>query len=175
MGWTYTHKDKGVTGEAFFRHEFPTMEFLGCATVNRVFYAAVRSPSNPSEVWALVCLTNYCRGEFNFGYKDMSEHMGPYEAKCPASILGLLTPTDSEYANDWRARCRDYAERAAKAPVAPGTVVKFTEPIKFTDGYEGTTFKAVRYRKRGLAFEAPTGRLYRVTNYKNREFAVEAA
>ena len=175
MGWTYTHKDKGVSSEAFFRHEFPNLEFLDCATVGRVFYAAVRNPSKPDEVWALVCLVNYCRDWHNFGYKDMCESMGPYEAKCPLKVLGLLTPTDSESANDWRARCREHAERTCKAPVAPGTVVAFAEPIKFTDGYEGDTFEAVRYKKRGLVFKAPTGRLYRVTRYKERAFAVKTA
>jgi hypothetical protein len=111
----------------------------------------------------------------NFGYKDMSEDMGPYEAKCPLRVLGRLTPTDSEWANDWRARCREHAEKAAKPPVAPGTVVTFAEQIKFTDGYAGDTFEVVRHRKRGLAFKAPTGRLYRVTRYKEREFAVKTA
>ena len=32
--------------------------------------------------------------------------MGPCESECPASILDTLTDTDSEYAVNWRARCR---------------------------------------------------------------------
>lgn len=36
--------------------------------------------------------------------------MEPCEDHCPASILSLLSPTDSEYANSWRERCRKNIE-----------------------------------------------------------------
>jgi hypothetical protein len=38
----------------------------------------------------------------------MDETCGPYEKKCPLSILNLLTPTDNEWANEWRKQCRAY-------------------------------------------------------------------
>jgi hypothetical protein len=44
----------------------------------------------------------------------MDETMGPVESRCPERILDLLTPTDSEYANEWRARCRAF-HAASKA------------------------------------------------------------
>src|SRR3546814_944011 len=63
----------------------------------------------PGIGFALVCLVRWnprSRDGHQFGYKDMSENMGPCEADCPAAILELLSPTDHEYALDWRARCR---------------------------------------------------------------------
>src|SRR3546814_16727894 len=63
----------------------------------------------PGIVFAVVCLVRWnprSRDGHQFGYKDMSENMGPCEADCPAAILELLSPTDHEYALDWRARCR---------------------------------------------------------------------
>jgi len=41
--------------------------------------------------------------------------MGPCECDCPDAILDLLSPTDHDhqYAEEWRARCRDNCRRAA--------------------------------------------------------------
>lgn len=60
----------------------------------------------------------------------MRESSGPCEDHCPASILSLLSPTDSEYANNWRERCRKNIE-AKKDPHAlknlpVGAVIRFT-------------------------------------------------
>lgn len=70
------------------------------------------------------------RDDFNFGVKTMEESSGPCEDYCPASILSLLSPTDSEYANSWRDRCRKNIE-AKKDPHAlknlpVGAVIRFT-------------------------------------------------
>ena len=66
---------------------------------------------------------------------------------CPASILSLLSPTDSEYANNWRERCRKNIE-AKKDPHAlknlpVGAVIRFTlhtgesiELLKHGAGYQ---------------------------------------
>ena len=53
---------------------------------------------------------------FDFGYKGVSENMGPCEQDCPLSILNLLTPTDNEYANNWREACRKRAEMRKTSP-----------------------------------------------------------
>ena len=52
----------------------------------------------------------------------MGESSGPCEDHCPASILSLLSPTDSEYANNWRERCRKNIE----AKKDPHALKKFT-------------------------------------------------
>ena len=99
---------------------------LKSAMVGSTYYAAVQNQKG--EVWAAVFLTcGQTRHDGTaWGYKDMDETMGPREDKCPASVLALLTPTDSESANEWRERCRRNIAKAAeirrngpKQPFAP--------------------------------------------------------
>lgn len=168
MGSTGTHREKGMSDKAFFEKEFPTSlggqngngYILACTSKpaggewNRVFYAAVRNhpmaPYAPGEVWCLVVLmhTSRTRGAyFNFTYKDLSDAMGPGEDSCPDRILDLLTPTTSEYANEWRQRCRKRNERERQAKrLAPGSVIEFVHPYTFSNGASVTRF---RYCKSG--------------------------
>lgn len=98
-------------------HVISTHRVLKSAMVGSVYYAAVTTEvaGQPTKVSAAVFLT--CGRTRNdgciWGYKDMDETMGPCESKCPASILALLTPTDSKYANEWRERCRKNIAEAA--------------------------------------------------------------
>ena len=102
--------------------------------VGATYYAAVKATvlnTGDVETFAAVALTHTNnRDYFNFGVKTMEESMGPCEDHCPASILSLLSPTDSEYANNWRERCRKNIE-AKKDPHAlknlpVGAVIRFT-------------------------------------------------
>lgn len=54
---------------------------------------------------------------YNWGYKDVCESMGPNELSFPYTWLNLLTPTDSKYANEWRARVKARGEKLQKATV----------------------------------------------------------
>ncbi len=47
------------------------------------------------------------RGVDQYQIKDLPESMGPAASFCPERILDLLSPTENEYALEWRARCRD--------------------------------------------------------------------
>lgn len=87
---------------------------LKSAMVGSTYYAAVQN--HKGDVWAAVFLTcGRTRHDGTaWGYKDMDETMGPKEDKCPASILAILTPTDSKWANDWRERCRQNIAKAAE-------------------------------------------------------------
>lgn len=116
MGWLYYTLDPGVTPKQeltrmlTWEGETSTNRPLDMHMERTVCYAAVETiikATGERRVWAAVFLISYSsRGEF--GYKDMDEGMGPCESKCPARILDLLTPTDSEWANAWRQRCREY-------------------------------------------------------------------
>ena len=181
MGATGTHRDKGIHHDDFFRSELPTTlsergEILASAAVgiphasydewHGVYYAAVRQ-RDTGEVWALVILYRYDRRDyFNFTYKDMSESMGPGEATAPAKVLSLLTPTDNEWATAWRERCRaNLARRALASKVTPGARVRFTEPIKFTNGAELGTLTFVERDT-----FADSGGRYRLTDWRQRDF-----
>jgi len=159
MGSTGTTRRAGLTDRAFFEQEFPEMlgrqgAIAACTSLrtsgewSRVFYAAVKNNDTasykPGATWALVVLMQQA-GQ-TFYYKEMDESMGPAEDECPANILDLLSPTDSEWANEWRARCRVNAERKAKAKLKPGQVVTFARGYDFSNGQTVTTF---RYGKEG--------------------------
>lgn len=101
-----------------------TNRVLKSAMVGSTYYAAVETKKVTGErqVWAAIFLTcgKTRHDHTDWGYKDMDETMGPNEAKCPASILALLTPTDSQWANEWREKCRqNLAAAAAKRKAGP--------------------------------------------------------
>lgn len=61
------------------------------------------------SAYALVILTDVIEenGVDLYGEKLLHEDCGPAATSCPENILKLLTPTDSELANEWRQACWD--------------------------------------------------------------------
>lgn len=105
---------------------------LKSSMVGAVYYGAIKK-DDTGDVFGYVALTSSDKkGGYNFGYKSMDETCGPYENKCPLAILDLLTPTDSEFANAWRKRCREYHEQKKSptdfANLSIGTKVIWTVP-----------------------------------------------
>ncbi len=188
MGWTTFHRNKSETiAETLKRHIFGgNLELLDCAVVKRnVAYCAARyTKDGKSYVCAIIVLLTYApREHHNFGYKDMSEFMGPCESECPKRILDQLTPleeiaaidgngngTNVEYAAAWRARC---VKLAATPTPKPGMKVVFKDAIPFTNGKHLNEFTVTKVRK-SLRFEND-GLLYRISNWKTRDFQVKEA
>ena len=148
----------------------------------RTYYAAVEQarPDRPREVFAAVCLVRYNPRDaegYVFGYKDMTEHMGPTEAECPAAILDLLTPTEAEYAVAWRRRCRDaLAIRATRPRLRNGWTLVFDEPIRFSDGAEHRRLQVAidPTRPRAVRFRPEQGSgLYRIGRLDAYRFTIE--
>jgi hypothetical protein len=148
VGWTFTHKDQGLSIADFFREEFASDGGRGvvdCAVVGfRTAYIAYQMGDG---VIAYVCLLSYKPNDYySFGYKDMDERMGPCEDKCPERILRRLTPleplpegeenTGLAFAHAWRARCwANIAKRKDKPVFKDGDVVTFKTPIQFNHGW----------------------------------------
>ena len=113
MGWDCCNKPADVSAHDFVLAEVKSWvdcQVLGSAMVGPVFYGAVRHDvSGQPDVFGLVILTEGSRDpRCNFCFKVMDETMGPYESRCPESVLRLLSPRVvgvNEYADDWRARC----------------------------------------------------------------------
>lgn len=108
MGWDYFRPPAGKSTRDILHDELPG---ITCSTqIGRTVYAAFRTSSG--EVLGLVVLTDRRGGQF--GYKLISEDMGPCESDCPAAILNLLSnPAPNDWARAWRERCR--AKHAAAA------------------------------------------------------------
>lgn len=147
MGWTYMHaiyytdsgavdKKKELDNHFTYESNIADWRVLKSSMVGKVYYAAVEytpkegNTNFPKHVFALICLTNVRPKEYcNFGFKDVAEECGPCEIECPISILKLLSPTESVYANAWRKRCYEYHEWQ-KSPDNPknlpvGSVISF--------------------------------------------------
>lgn len=149
MGWTFYHRPAGQTDRQHFESELGLakrdLKILESATKNGTFYAAVQDPDG--SVWALVILIQRVRGEYNFGYKDMDETVGPAVHDCPAKVLDLLTPTDSQWANEWRVKCRATLARNAQVKaLVNGTVIELEKPVTFANDVSVQRFE---YRKEG--------------------------
>jgi hypothetical protein len=84
-----------------------------------------------------VCLLNCApKSAHNFGYKDMDESMGLWEAECPKRIPNHLTPTDRAESNKRRERCRENIRgRKAAPPMAVGMAIRWDPPLRFSHGW----------------------------------------
>lgn len=163
MGWTFYHRPKGESDRAHFHRELfanTHYEIVECSSISNVFYAAVRTTTT-SEVWALVVLIRRVRGQYNFGYKDLTETMGPAEAHAPAKVLDALTPTDNEYALEWRQQCRDNLAKQAAArkrqrAVVVGVVIETAMPLHFENGLSASRFECVHRSGLTIRWQAIT-------------------
>jgi hypothetical protein len=196
MGWLYMTSLKGHVGprqyldaQYTYDHDETSLRVLkSCLAKTRVYYAAVErtvQSSRDREVFAVVCLVNYNLRDpegYIFGYKDMTEFMGPYECSCPKSILDLLTPTDNENANGWRKRCRERLEeqrmRVRKPMPRPGQTILFDSPISFTDGRSLSELRAIPNPRGGrhavLFQDSGSGAVYRIRNIKDHDYRLVA-
>ncbi|MGC5264105.1 DUF6927 domain-containing protein [Streptomyces cyaneofuscatus] len=170
MGWTSYRRDKHAeTNVEHFAAKFdPRYKIIAHGTVAGVFYAAIHDETT-SEVTAYIALTHWSRDPlFNFSYKGLSETCMPGDHRAPKSVLNALTPTTHEDALTWRAHCRDYhAQRDfLRAYLKPGTQVRLTESLTFTDSTRTDTFT---YTRRGPTRGILTiGRShYRVPNWRD--------
>lgn len=158
MGWLWFEKPSNI--KEYFReqteweNESIALTVLDSAIVHfNEYYAAVEridKTTGKRDVFAMVCMLAYDHSQFyNFGYKDMDETCGPNQTECPKRILKLLTPTDHEYARNWRAACWERHERRGKANgLKHGQLVKFKWPMKFTDGREHSELYVVKTGRR---------------------------
>ena len=147
-------------------------DVLKSSMVGSVYYAAVKPlqryskdddgneiivdiPTNEQQVFGVVFLTSTdSKDYFNFSYKEMDETVGPCYYDCPKGILDLLTPTDSEWANNWRAKCRERLEEKKNpnslSKLPEGTIIQVTMPFDTRFYKEGDVVKLtkIKYGKR---------------------------
>ncbi len=196
MGWTYTHINRGEAYKNLkdiytMENERIKSEVLRCFLKGfTTFYAAVKytyKETGKSFVYAGVCKTHFGRGQWNFGYKEMEEFMGPSESDCPETIMKMLTPLDEiaeienydktkdgsyTFAKRWRENCWQLIN--GKKQLVNGAIVKAKTPIPFRDGSKIDTFEVKRDRKRVrfLSFNVETGKASPYGWYKLSKWAM---
>lgn len=129
----------------------------------------VKKAVHGNELWTIwhdketdkkhIILFLLAKQDGNWGYKDISESMGPYYHKCPLSFLKEVPETNP----DWRARVRAYHAETTKSrdllkKVVVGSVVKLkdskpdtfkvssTKPLLGIDLASGLTYKLIKKR-----------------------------
>lgn len=112
MAWTSGDFDGRLTARAavafVFGEKIAQRHLLDAVRDRDVVYAAVRC-GGTQRVWGIVLILK--REGKRLHVKRISENMGPYDDRCPARILDLLSETSNDWARDWRARCRARGER----------------------------------------------------------------
>ncbi len=124
------------------------------------YYAAIKQmvkrvendiyePIDDGIVFGVVFLTSVDNKSYweNFAYKDMDETCGPYKYDCPKAIIDLLSPTDNEYALEWRRKCLENANKPKLSDLPIGTKIKFTD-------WQGKERRVYKHRP-GYQFKRP--------------------
>lgn len=143
------------------------------------YYAVCRSFNNDGVVFAIAApYGTYMEGGYPYIWaKDQDESCGPYHHDFPVKWLDLLTEPVNDYSREWRERVRALAEKA-KPVIRDGDIIRFKEPLKFTDGTEHTELRAYRRGRQGRALRFSPVALsypaYRITRdaLKYREWEV---
>ena len=142
MGWSSIYTGRLTSQERKQRIDrvrtWEHEEVVKSCMVGTTYYAAVRRKDD-GFVYAVVALTRMENGEF--WYKDMSEFCGPVEEKCPIGILNLLSPTDNEFAREWRKNCfANHKKKLRLRKMKVSSLFGFT--IKTNQGYVKKLTKA---------------------------------
>lgn len=141
MGWTFTHKEDGVSLLDFFKKEFSSEGVIDVAQVGwNTAYMAVKMKEE--KICGFVILISRKNDYFNFGYKEIDEGMGPYECNCPARILNRLSPPEEiyqgnslEWSREWRRKCRvNLEKKKTRIKLSPGAKYSVQKGITFSNG-----------------------------------------
>lgn len=152
MGWCTFHLNQPV--KEWFKSCWETTDsdsqVLDIAVVKRTqLYAAIKVISTGEVFCATYLLSWSPKSYHNFGYKDMTEHMGPYGLdECPERIFKLLTPLNDEndssgWAREWRQRVMKLHESRKTVKTNKDAIIKLENPISFTNGGAYQFFKKI--------------------------------
>lgn len=141
MGWTSMHRPKGMSDVEFFEKEWALakngMKIVATNSAGGfggVFYAAI--DDGKGNVFAMTVLKSWNpRDYYNFTWKEIEESCGPYTIDASQKVLDALTPTTSEFAQEWRAKVTArLAAKKAAPKLSKGAVIRVSQPVSFANG-----------------------------------------
>ena len=157
MGWLISHDMTKAQQVAElvkgWSNDQKGCRFLAHSVRGNVLYAVGQNfdrttPERFEDRWIMVCLLRKDRG-YGWGYKDMSESMGPNVADCPLKFLAMAPEADA----NWRARVRGHHEnrRQKSTKIEPGMVFVFSKGYRDSLGnsLDGVESKILRKSGRG--------------------------
>jgi hypothetical protein len=176
MGWTFYHKPTGISAVDSIKREFGAdwceKHVVASTATWEAVFLVVKRHDPESKIYipdadgtvrelGVIKIKNSPRARdgYNFGYKDMSEAMGPVGCEAPLSILAKCSPlrdlpadpgdTSLLWVHKYRARCAvKAAAKAVKRGLKPGAIVTLAEPLSF-GGEMLRTFTVERAKVRG--------------------------
>ena len=170
MGWDVTNVGRNISTKDFVKYEYSRLdayELLAIGQGKRIhgevpFYLALKEKAT-GDVSALVVLSKRRNGQV--ALKAIDESSGPFSYDCPKSVFKLLTPTQSEFANEWRKQ----VEKTLNGPkLEVGDKVIFDQEISFVNGWSGHVFIWLG----GSRFRASNGGAVRIFNWRSYKHEV---
>lgn len=177
MGWTYFRKPEGMKSVDVIKKQFGddwcAKHVVAASATLGAVHLVGKFHDPDSEVYVpdadgmirqiiVVKINNVPKAKdgYNFGYKDMTEGMGPYGCECAPSIIAAASPLKPkpdvwpEYSSlksayQYRERSLAMAKaKAAKKALKVGSKIKLKEPLSF-GGTKLDEFVVERCRVRG--------------------------
>ena len=140
-GWEHTNKNGKVVVQACLDHSTRGNTLYG------VFEVSVDGVA--TERYIAIFMLRKDRG-YGWGYKDLTEAMGPFQYDCPLKFLKMVPEVKCE---KWRELVRAHHEKRRKRSsetIEPGTVFQFAKGFKAAGGsLDGEEAKILRKQGRG--------------------------
>lgn len=147
MGWSFSYVDIGrkahIESLTSARHFSEGYELIKHRVVgNNVWQLMLHKPTGRKFITLDLIAKERGGG---WGYKGLSEDMGPVEVNCPLNFINEATPvTEADgYAFAWREKVRAYHARRKTAKPVAGMVVsyggldyKLVEPVAPRKGWQ---------------------------------------
>lgn len=178
MGWYYGPERNAREVRDMLLRELEQSEYYrvidhASTNIGRNFWLAVEH-KRTGERHVLLYLINGGRmpsmygGDISWGYKPLSEDMGPAEVDCPLRILdatGEAAEADaSGYAHEWRVKVREYHKQRAERRSFAKSLARGTR-FAYEHTTQTFTYWGMRGRKH-LAYGDRDHILYRVSPAK---------
>lgn len=123
MGWTYCSMPSDTTAREFLREQY-TQTFVdglcdGCSVISdalthEAYFAVIERHDKTLRTLAYHCviaLIDHGHGRFNFGWKSMTESIGPYvipPLEFFTFVEALIPEPPKPFGANWRQRCRQH-------------------------------------------------------------------
>ncbi len=156
MGTYYTN---GALGDDIIRECLAERKTLAHRIVGANLWTVKEYTMADGTIGRIIVLYLLKGHRDGWGYKPVSEDMGPYETNCPLALLTIAVPPPDGYAVEWRERVHaaheaNSAKRAAIARFTVGQKVQLVPGCK----PQSVTLASLK----PLRGYDDTGRLYRI-------------
>lgn len=174
MGWTFGWDSKRELIEHLTESITERYDILRSSTVGGNFWFAAENKETKERSIGLCLLKGDRVRGYNgpqWGYKDLSESMGPCEVNCPLAMLDLVPDPGWRWEDSepWRDRVRAYHDRRKRLRNMTFTL---GQTVRLVEGCKPAEITVASVKP--LRGYGPDGRLYRVRPRHIAEGAAQA-